>query len=66
MPHNFITLSAFSKELLLDSRWLLEGTGKAACTLWHDILRVNPFKQDLFMERSSLETNHIFVLWPWL
>ena len=49
------TLPAFSKDLLLEQRWLIGGTGKACNTLWHNILTVNSMKQSLFLDRSSLE-----------
>ena len=47
------TLSAFSREFLMDSRWLLDGMPKTAglCANWHSILKMSPSKQSMFLER---------------
>lgn len=45
-------LLAFSHELLLDQRWLLDATGKSFNALWTAILTVDESKQELFMERD--------------
>ena len=47
------TLSAFSREFLMDSRWLLDGLPKTAglCAHWHSILKMCPSKQAMFLER---------------
>ena len=46
------TLSALSKDQLLDPRWLLEACAKAPCAMWNSVLTVDPDKQLLFLERS--------------
>lgn len=46
--------AAFSKETLLDSRWLLEGVPRVSHKLWHSILCMDKGKQALFMKRILL------------
>lgn len=43
---------AFSKETLLEQRWLLGGTVRVASSLWHSVLQMEADKQLLFMERG--------------
>lgn len=43
--------SAFSKDLLLEKRWLLQGSVKVSCSMWHSILTVDEEKQCLFIDR---------------
>ena len=56
---SILALSAFTRETLLDKRWLLGGTSRASCGLWHEILTIDDVKQRLFMKRLlHLHTVH--------
>ena len=56
---SILALSAFTRETLLDKRWLLGGTSRASCGLWHGILTIDDVKQRLFMKRLlHLHTVH--------
>lgn len=46
-----MTLAAFGRDTLLDTRWLLVASAKSTSGIWHQILRVTEIKQILFLER---------------
>lgn len=48
---NSVFPAAFSKENLLNGRWLLDGLPANAEGVWHDILKMNDFKQFIFIQR---------------
>ena len=50
----FGCLPAFSRDTLLESRWLLQGAGKANSATWNSILTMDEGKQVLFMCRILL------------
>jgi len=43
--------AAFSKENLLNGRWLLGGVPANAEGVWHDTLKTSEFKQFIFIQR---------------
>ncbi|CAL1143924.1 unnamed protein product [Cladocopium goreaui] len=47
------TLSAFSRESLMDVRWFLDGLPKTTglCAHWHSILKMGSTKQAMFLDR---------------
>jgi len=46
-----LTPAAFGREHLLSERWLLGSSSKGADGIWHNVLEVQPGKQELFMAR---------------
>ena len=45
------TPAAFSKETLLNGRWLLGGIPKQAEGIWRDLLEMNEARQHMFLQR---------------
>ena len=43
--------AAFSRDTLMDARWLLDGVPRLSNHFWHDALRMDAMKQALFMRR---------------
>ena len=46
--------AAFSRDTLLNSRWLLGGVPKDCEGIWRDLLEMNDVKQHLFLQRVNL------------
>jgi hypothetical protein len=46
--------AAFSRETLLNSRWLLGGVPRDCEGIWRDLLEMNDGKQHLFLQRVIL------------
>ena len=43
--------AAFSRDTLLNSRWLLQGVPRGSEGIWRDILEMDSGKQHIFMQR---------------